>query len=339
MAEISKTPSLNLAALYPGGKQIDSLLALAQQGSGVSLQPMNLNGVSVRSDMIAVASSASFTAQVNELRQAAATAAQGVSTLDVADTALSSIQSRLSQLAVLADTASGTSGLSDSQRALLQAQFDDLKSQINSLAGAASFNGTALLQGDPSSPGSPLKLSFKVGSGSGSDITVSLNPADTASLSANLASASLQTQSGAEAAVTAVSDAQDALGTIQAAVRGARAQFASVTGQASQDSAVVETARQAQVTPQVAVDLSQMLAKKVEDQGGVPTVQGAEQLLQTVLLRDLAVSSPTGAPASGSDGIEAFGGKAAGAPALPPSYSNPAGGSSSSGGSTGNQTS
>ena len=341
MADISNTASLSLSGILPGGSQVDSLISLAKSSGGDAVQSLDFGGVSLNSDRIAVASGASFSTQISALRQAAANAAQGSSALDVADSALTDISDKLSRLAELADTAARTpiersdgstytpAELSGGDRAILQAEFADVRSQIDQVAGAASFDGTSLLSGDPSSPSDPLQLSYEVGVGSSNKVTVSLNPADTASLSSDLASTSLMTAGGSDVAVTAVSDAQDALGVIQAAGRGARTQFSDVSDARDQVGAVVDRARDVKTDPQVAVDMSRLVAKKAEDQGGVALVKGAAQLLQAVLLRDAAVSTPNGAPASGSAAIEEFGGKTAGAPALPTTTSSSWSGSSS----------
>lgn len=329
MAEISKTASLSLANIYPGASQADSLLALARESGGEPPRSVDLDGIRLRSDRVAVAGGASFTAQVNTLRQAAANAAEAATTLDVADAALSKIASRLARIEQLAETGARTTveradgseytprELSAGDRAILEAELDNLRSEIDGIAGGASFNGTALLGGDPASPGDPLELSFRVGDGPRSKVTASLNPADTESLSAELAGASLSTEAGSEAALEAVGAAQDALGDIRAAVRGARAQVATVEAAAGEVSAIVEKAREIKVSPQASIDLSRLVADQVTREAGVSLVEGAEQILQTALLRASAVSTPGGgAPQRGGDGIEEFGGKTAAAPAL-----------------------
>jgi len=52
----------------------------------------------------------------------------------------------------------------------------------------------------------------------------------------------------------------------------------------------------------------------VSEEGGVNLSDGAQKLLQDVLLR-MSVATSNGGPASGGDAVEEFGGKTAGAPA------------------------
>lgn len=257
-------------------------------------------------------------------------AAEAASVLDVADGALTDIGAKLSRLEALADIGARTQveredgslytppELSARDRAILTSEFDDIKSDIDNLAAGASFNGQQLLAGDPDTPANPLELTFTLGVVPRSTITASLNAADTASLSSDLDSSTLTSQAGSETAVTAVDEAKVALADIQAAVRGARAQVSSVETAAGEVSAIVEKVREVKASPEAAIDVSRVLADKIVEEGGVRLADGAQQVLQMTLMRVSAVATPGGAPTTGSDAVESFGGKTAGAPALAP---------------------
>ena len=329
MTDISKSASLSLSAIYPRGSQAESVVALAREAGGLS-RPVEIDGVGIRVDRVAVATSARFSEQVSTLRQAASNAAAAASVLDVADTALTKISGKLDRLEELADIAARTGienddgttytppELSNQERAVLQDEFAEVKSEIDSFASSASFNGTNLLQGDPGAPASPLEMSFQTGGNAADGVTVSLNDARVSALSSDLDSTSLLTQAGSDTAVTAVAEAKVAVDDIKASVRGARAQIANVSAAAGEVSAIVGEVRDAKVSPEAVLELSRLVSDQAVREGGVEMIDGAQQVLQSVLLRAASVSTSGGAPASGSDGVEAFGGKTSGAPSAAP---------------------
>ena len=67
-------------------------------------------------------------------------------------------------------------------------------------------------------------------------------------------------------------------------------------------------------SPETVIDLSRVVARQVTEEGGLNLSDGAQKLLQDVLLR-MSVATANGGPASGGDAVEDFGGKTAGAPA------------------------
>ena len=130
--------------------------------------------------------------------------------------------------------------LSAKDRAVLGSEFSGLREDIDDIAAATTFNGIALLSGDSVSPGAPRVIGFGASTASGGALTVSLDAADSASLSSDLASANLASRAGGDAAVTAVAAAQASVADIRAAVRGTRAQLNSVEATSGETSAVVE---------------------------------------------------------------------------------------------------
>jgi len=85
-------------------------------------------------------------------------------------------------------------------------------------------------------------------------------------------------------------------------------------------SQVVEGVRELRVSPEKVVNLSQVVASQVGEEGGVHLAEGARKLLQDVLLRASSATA-NGGPAAGGDAIEEFGGKTSGAPAAAPAPS------------------
>ena len=326
MAEIEKTTSPLVTALQRRTTEADGIVALAQLTGGNPAKSLEFDGVTVRSARIAVAAGAQFATQLSELRQLAANATAGAALIDIADAGLSRIDTRLSRMESLAKTAAltpverpdGASSappeLSAKDRAVLGSEFSGLRDEIDDIAGTTTFNGVALLSGSAGSPGAPRVIDFGAGSASGETVTVSINPADSGSLSSDLATANLASQAGGDAAVAAVAVAQSSVNEIRAAVRGARSQLTSVEAAAGETSAVVERVQAMKAAPEKVVELSHVVARQVTEQSGLRIQDGAQQLLQDVLLR-MSAATANGGRAAGSDTVEAFGGKTAGTPA------------------------
>lgn len=326
MAEIEKTSPAALSVVDRRRTEADSIVALAQQTGGNLPRTVDFDGVRIKADRVAVAAGAQFGRQLVELRQAAANATAGAALLDVADAGLSQIATKLVRLGELADTAalvrverddgSGITPavLSQQERAVLNTEFNDLLDEIEEVASTTSFNGIDLLSGDPDAAGNPLELTFRSGGSAEMAVSVALADSSVAALSSALPTVDLLSEAGADAAVDAVAEAAGTVADSRAAVRGARAQLNSVETAAGEISAVVENVREMKISPQTVIDLSRVVAQQVTEDGGVNLSDGAQTLLQDVLLR-MSAATGNGGPASGSDTVEEFGGKTAGAPA------------------------
>lgn len=326
MAEIEEASSPVVTAVQQRTTEADGIVALAQLTGGNPAKSVDFNGVTIKSDRIAVAAGAQFATQLSELRQLAANATAGAALLDVADAGLSAIDENLERMDTLARAAaltaierpdgssSAPAELSAKDRAVLGSEFSGLRDDIDDIAAATTFNGGALLSGDSATPGAPKVIDFGASTASGGTVSVSLDAADSASLSSGLSTADFSSRSGGEAAVIAVAAAQASVDDIRAAVRGARAQIGSVEASAGEASAVVERVQAMKTAPEKVVDLSRVVASQVTEESGLRIQDGAQQLLQDVLLR-MSAATANGGAAAGSDAVEEFGGKTAGTPA------------------------
>jgi flagellin len=197
---------------------------------------------------------------------------------------------------------------------MLNSEFSSLRDDIDRVAAATTFDGVSLLSGDGASPGSPNVIDFGSSDTAGESVTVSINAADSTSLSPDLATVDLASQAGGSAAVTAVTAAQASVDDIRAAVRCARAQLNSVGAAAGETSAIVERVQEMKTPPETVIELSRVVASQVTEERGLRIQDGAQKLLQNVLLR-MSAATANGGPAAGSDAVEEFGGKTGGAPA------------------------
>ena len=262
MTEIEKSLSLALPVIQKRSLKADGIVALAVDTGGTLPNTINLDGVRVRSDRVAITGRAQFTRQITELRQAAANASAGASLLDVVDAGLWRIDEKLSRMDELAKIAAFTvverddgsnftpAELSAQERAVFNSEFEALRDAIDDIASSTGFNGIDLLAGNPQTPGNPLDISFRTGGDSSQTVTVSLAGADTEALSTDLVTANLLSDPGGDAAVIAVNEARVAVGDRQAAVRGSRAQLNSVETAAGEISAIVQHVRVLKTSPE-----------------------------------------------------------------------------------------
>jgi len=144
-------------SLTSSGSQLAS--ALQQLSSGLRIN-------TAADDAAGYAISQSFTSQINGIGQASRNANDGVSLSQTASGALQEVVNDLQTMRDLAvQSLNATNSATD--RADLDAQFQQLKSDIDSVATQTQFNGVNLLDG------SFQGASFQVGANAGQTITVS----------------------------------------------------------------------------------------------------------------------------------------------------------------------
>jgi flagellin len=121
---------------------------------------------SAKDDAAGLAISQRMTSQINGSNQAARNANDGISLAQTAESDLSQIGDNLQRMRELAvQSANGTN--TDSDRAALDKEVQQLSSEIDRLASSSSFNGVKLLDGSLSSQ------QFQVGANAGQTVQVS----------------------------------------------------------------------------------------------------------------------------------------------------------------------
>jgi flagellin len=147
---------------------------------------------SAKDDAAGLAISNRFTAQIRGLNQAVRNANDGISLAQTAEGALVEVGNNLQRIRELAvQSANATNSASD--RASLQAEVDQLLSEIDRVANQTSFNGVQVIDGSFSS------AVFQVGANANETITVAV------SIDANVAAlgGDVTTSTGASGSVTA----------------------------------------------------------------------------------------------------------------------------------------
>ena len=140
--------------------------------------------------------------QINGLQQAQRNAQDGISLIQTAEGALTEVHAMLQRLNTLATQASNGTYNDDEDRAAIDKEVQQLLSEISNIAANTTFNGISLL----SSTAGGTTLTFQVGSGTDTTITVDLAAMDPSSLT-GLDSIDLKTEGGAQAAIDTIKNA------------------------------------------------------------------------------------------------------------------------------------
>jgi flagellin len=139
-------------------------------------------------------------AQIRSFAVAGRNAQDGVSLAQTAEGALQEVSNNLSRMRELAvQAANGT--LTTTDRATLDAEFQELADEIDRISSQTSFNGVNLLDGSTSS------LSIQVGVDASQTISVGL--ANTSATTLGIGTLSVTNVTNANAALTALDDAID----------------------------------------------------------------------------------------------------------------------------------
>jgi len=153
-------------------------------------------------DAAGLAISEKMKSQMSGLAQAQRNAQDGISMIQTAEGALKETHSMLQRMRELAVQSANDSN-TDADRAEIQKEVTQLANQIDDIASQTQFNTKELLNGDLS--GSAKALNFQVGANSGENLTVQISDMSASALSSGgIGSISVATQSGAEAAITAL---------------------------------------------------------------------------------------------------------------------------------------
>ena len=212
-------------------------------------------------DVFALAAGAARATDIGALTKAAGNAREGASLLQVAALALKEIDVALIELEDLATQASSTTTpLSRGEQAILNSEFQQLLAEIDRIADETEFNGINVLEGGD--------IVFKVGTGSASQdsITLTLPSAAVADLDSGLASDDLAADSGADTALTNVTNALDALHDIQASVKGSLVAFLGATQNLALSKALATAERSDLLEKPVTLDTADRLARSVREQ-------------------------------------------------------------------------
>jgi flagellin len=208
MTVIATNTTANSALLYLNKNSAMQSNDLSQLASGSKI-------TSAKDDAAGLAVATGMSSDASVLQQGATNLQNGTAVLNTADGALSNISDILTRMKTLtAQAQSGSSSTAD--LGYMNDEYQQLLSELDSIATNTNFNGTALLSG--SSPYNPTSggVAFMVGTTSTDSITVTLDAADSTTL--GIAGTAITDTASAQAAMTALTTAIEAISSDRAAV-------------------------------------------------------------------------------------------------------------------------
>jgi flagellin len=216
--------------------------------------------------------SSNLTAQIRSYEQAARNASDGVNVVQTAEAALNqttNILTRLRQLAMQ----SASDGVGNTERGYIQTEVTALTTEIDRIANATEFNGTALLNTAATS------LTFQVGIrnvAANDQITVNTVSATATSLGVN--GLSLASKASSQAALTTIDTAINTVSNARATFGAAANRLTSVQSTISTNIASLTSANSAIRDVNVAQETSNMTSSQVLMQAGVAVLAQANQM-------------------------------------------------------------
>ncbi|MDX1400516.1 MAG: flagellin [Kiloniellales bacterium] len=274
MAVVTTNTAANSALRFLTQNSQEASNSIARIASGSRI-------VRASDDAAGLAISARLSADAAALQQAGTNAAQGASVLQVADGGLARISNVLERLQTLA--AQSLSGVpSDNERRFIDAEFQQLLSEINGITATTSFNGTDLLDNAGS-------LSFFVGTEAGDTISADLdnlnaggvNTFDASGL--GLGSSSVDTVNNASAALGDISTAISTVSESRATLGALVSRFEFRGEQIATTLENIQAANSSIADVDLAREQSALVSKNVLVQASVSALSQANQLPQTLL--------------------------------------------------------
>ncbi len=237
---------------------------------------------SAKDDAAGLAISDRMTSQIRGLNQAARNANDGISLAQTAEGALqetTNILQRMRELAVQSANDTNT----DADRASLDAEFSQLISEIDRIAGTTSFNGKVLLSGGfATGTGSAV---FQVGANAGQTITVNIDGATASVLGSGtmISATGVSTGAAAGSAISLVDAAIGQVDTIRGDLGAVQNRFESTIANLSNVSENLSAARSRILDADIAAETSAMTKFNILQQAGVSILAQANQAPQLAL--------------------------------------------------------
>lgn len=184
-------------------------LSLVQQRLQQSMEQLSsgnrINRASDDSGGLAI--SEGMRSLISSMGQSLRNANDGISMVQTADGALSTTGDTLSRMRELA-VQSANGALNPSDRSAIATEFNSLRSEIDRVAGSTEFNGKKLLDGSMGAPANAASIQVGTGNNAAQDrISVQVDSATSSALGVDSASASVDTQAGAQNAIASIDTA------------------------------------------------------------------------------------------------------------------------------------
>ncbi|MBF0214083.1 MAG: flagellin FliC [Magnetococcales bacterium] len=231
---------------------------------------------SAKDDAAGLAISSRMTSQIRGLNQAIRNANDGISLSQVAEGALQETGNALQRIRELAvQAANGTN--TESDRADLQKEVDQLLSEIQRIAGHVQFNNTKVLDGTYAGGGQ-----FQIGASAGQTITVSIKAASLGALLSD-GTVTISTVDGANIALTRITNALNSVSDIRANLGAVQNRFEAVIANLSNVVENMSAARSRIMDADIANETATLTRNAILQQAGTAVLAQANQQPQLAL--------------------------------------------------------
>jgi len=265
---MSQTINTNTASLNAQRHLNSSQSSLNQAMERLS-SGMRIN--SAKDDAAGLAIAERMTSQSKSMTVASRNANDGISMLQTAEGGLSVISSHLQRMNELA-TQAASGQYSTGDRAKLDAEYQQLASEVTRVAASTKFNGKAILGSDSGT------FSFQVGAGQSDQISITLSDQ-----SALLTAGDVTTSANALAAMSAITTALDALSTARANIGAYQSRFEGVVTNLATSIENTDAAKSRITDADYASETAALSRANILQQAGTAMVAQANSSQQNVL--------------------------------------------------------
>ncbi len=273
MPVVATNTAANSALRFLNNNAADAASSISKLASGSRI-------VRASDDAAGLAISSRLSADVTVLQQSGVNASQAASFLQVGDGGLARVGDVLQRLKSLA--AQSQSGIvSDTERGFINAEFTQLRSEIDGIVDTTTFNGTKLLDGSANTQ------TFFVGTSAGDTISVNFDTlssvASYTAASLGIGSSTVATSTGAASALTALDTAIDRVSQARANTGAFTSRFQFRGEQIATTIENLQAANSSIKDVDIAAEQSKLVATQVLVQAGVSALSQANQLPQSLL--------------------------------------------------------
>jgi flagellin len=271
MPAITTNIAANSAVRYLNINSNQETSALSKLSSGSRI-------TSASDDAAGLAISTRISSDVTALQQAATNAAQANAILQTADGGASNISDILARMKSLAsESASGTTVASS--RPYIDAEFQQLTQEIDSIANGTRYSGQTLL--NATSPFAGTGISVLVGSASTDTINIALSDLSSATLLG--AAQNVLTSTAAGTALTALDTAINTVSTARAQIGAQESRFNFSADSIQTQTQNLQAANSAIRDVDVAAEQAMLSSAEVKTQAAVSAETAANQMPQYLL--------------------------------------------------------
>jgi flagellin len=257
-------------------------LSTSQSSLNTSIQRLSsgLRVNSAKDDAAGLAIATRMDAQVKGQTVAIRNANDAISLAQTGEGALGEITTALQRMRELAvQSANATNGSDD--RDNLQAEFEELQSEITRLTDGTEFNGVSILSNSSS-------LTFQVGSGTTTNDTITVAAIDLSTGDVATAAGSTITIDGSDAtnataAIDAIDDALDAVNTNRATFGAVQNRFNSVISSLQVSVENISASKSRIMDADYAAETANLTKTQILQQAGTAMLAQANSLPQSVL--------------------------------------------------------